>query len=514
VLAQVFNPKLVGSYHNGVIRHAQLVNVWSAFKDKGFAQLAPKLVRLMEVFEVCFPLEDPEDESDNYSSEDEDLQQQTQIIITDEDKEIMALASSSPTKKPRQEKATRQQQQQQQPKTFFERSSIITSLLPEKPQGAEQITSKEERRKWENLNKLWPVDSPHNRKIQVERIITFNVVPKEMVSRLLVRLHEYIQARIVWRCHVLILKDDTQAFVKVDLANNQVVVTLRGPYRQDCCDLMNYLVQQIELTSVNYPGVQWKQMIRSPHDNDTLLELDEVLADANMSEDFRTLCCPQSKLPIKAESLLAAAGLIDQVKRKIEKRWWDFGIVKDNLTNDQMESLLIVDNGKIVDQEFFSKLELLMHSFGGHSDHIRRAYAIDNPSLRMAFEKAQENIEQKQRDSPSLFKVDDWKQMQQKQLREQMLWHLNMKIGLFRKIWNDGSEIFAVPMIQGTDEDSAWKICKNGFGMVGRKDAGYYGKGIYFTSDLGWAKQYSKACEDGSGVYLVAMTIPGNVNYL
>jgi len=32
-------------------------------------------------------------------------------------------------------------------------------------------------------------------------------------------------------------------------------------------------------------------------------------------------------------------------------------------------------------------------------------------------------------------------------------------------------------MYQGTSEEAAWKICQNGFGVVGALDEGFYGKG-------------------------------------
>jgi len=34
-----------------------------------------------------------------------------------------------------------------------------------------------------------------------------------------------------------------------------------------------------------------------------------------------------------------------------------------------------------------------------------------------------------------------------------------------------------IPMIQGTIEDAAWKISKNGFGTVATSDEGFYGRG-------------------------------------
>ena len=65
-------------------------------------------------------------------------------------------------------------------------------------------------------------------------------------------------------------------------------------------------------------------------------------------------------------------------------------------------------------------------------------------------------------------------------------------------------------MLQGTSEAAAWKICQQGFGVVGTLDDGFYGAGVYFTSKLGYADKYAKSGPDGSKPFIVSMVIPGN----
>jgi len=92
------------------------------------ASLHPVLLQLMERFEVCFPL-------DGGPSEDE---------------------------------STSEGSSQQPVKAFNERSSFVPSYLPET----------------EPAN-LWPASDE-----EIFRVLTFNVIPKELVSRLIVRLHK------------------------------------------------------------------------------------------------------------------------------------------------------------------------------------------------------------------------------------------------------------------------------------------------------------------------------------
>jgi len=93
-----------------------------------------------------------------------------------------------------------------------------------------------------------------------------------------------------------------------------------------------------------------------------------------------------------------------------------------------------------------------------------------------------------------------------------------------------------VPMFHGTNDEIAKRIAENGFGVVTGTDSGFYGRGfllhfpsyfpasirkianmkpfvfnsgIYFTSDVEYAKFYSK--ESRMKVVIIALTLPGNV---
>ena len=61
-------------------------------------------------------------------------------------------------------------------------------------------------------------------------------------------------------------------------------------------------------------------------------------------------------------------------------------------------------------------------------------------------------------------------------------------------------------MIQGTTENAAWRIAKNGFGTVATMDKGYYGQGMYFTSQIAYASKYTQ----GENTFLVSLVVPGN----
>jgi len=82
------------------------------------------------------------------------------------------------------------------------------------------------------------------------------------------------------------------------------------------------------------------------------------------------------------------------------------------------------------------------------------------------------------------------------------------RISKFRFQFNDGNEVFKMPMVQATAEGAAWRIVENGFGTVATTDEGFYGKGIYFTSDFSYAEKYVQL--QTHQVFLIALTLPGN----
>jgi len=154
ILADLFcrDPNTRNKRRDGIIRHSDLG--WFRFQkkhEKGFESLLPIFVSLLQKLGVLF--------------------------VTEED----------------------------QKRPFLEQRSIILALLPEKPVEiepemfkAETPEEKAEIPKATKLRILWPQDPPYRRAIEVERILKFNVLPGELVSRLLVLLHPSITSKRDW----------------------------------------------------------------------------------------------------------------------------------------------------------------------------------------------------------------------------------------------------------------------------------------------------------------------------
>lgn len=53
-------------------------------------------------------------------------------------------------------------------------------------------------------------------------------------------------------------------------------------------------------------------------------------------------------------------------------------------------------------------------------------------------------------------------------------------------------QLSIIPMFHGTSRQTAWHIVNGGFSTVVAQDEGFFGKGIYFSSDVDYAKHYAK----------------------
>jgi len=74
--------------------------------------------------------------------------------------------------------------------------------------------------------------------------------------------------------------------------------------------------------------------------------------------------------------------------------------------------------------------------------------------------------------------------------------------------WNTDAVTPIIPVVHGTDQVFAQKICEEGFANTSMIDAGYYGSGIYFTGHSLYALPYIRTSKNPCLV--VSMVIPGN----
>jgi len=78
-----------------------------------------------------------------------------------------------------------------------------------------------------------------------------------------------------------------------------------------------------------------------------------------------------------------------------------------------------------------------------------------------------------------------------------------------RHDWNTPDDITPLLIVaHGTDLGVGWTIASNGFAALATLDAGFYGKGIYFTTYVKYTIPY--CCSKSNPAILICLLLPGN----
>jgi len=216
---------------------------------------------------------------------------------------------------------------------------------------------------------------------------------------------------------------------------------------------------------------------------------------------------------------------INQLKAKmpmlkvitLTQKFWSFATtndwVKKGYQDNQYLSLLVKEGDKVYNIEVMEKFNNLASKMGFDPDRPYKIFSVSNPTILGVFDSYRTLLFGKQRQSPQLFTKDDWKEMSDVEKRKAFLQWLEGYAAKFEGI-DEGNKFlpYVIPMLQGTSEEAVWQICQQGFGITAITDDGYYGRGVYFTSNLNYASRYSKQSskEPGYRVFLLSMVVPGN----
>jgi len=303
---------------NGIIRYSKLNRIWNGPK-----KLIDTYLTLMEKFEVCFILEDEQNDNGNENEKkiiipnllpDLDLIQETRaknLKLMNELEKLEKLENSTSEKG----------------KIINEKEKIQNENknIDDMEFNLQKIMNKRERK--------WPEAIPRG-EIEIERIFSFNQVPSEMVSRLLVRFHNRIAENIIWRRGVLLKHHDDDknvlCLLEVKMEENLFEIKIRGKERKECLEMMKYIYEEVKIVSGNYGGVRWKECVRSPHFSKGLIDLNEIHKDCELELKDRKLICPITHFPIYGEELLFKTGLLDTLDNQDNIGNVLFSIYKSN----------------------------------------------------------------------------------------------------------------------------------------------------------------------------------------
>jgi len=215
-----------------------------------------------------------------------------------------------------------------------------------------------------------------------------------------------------------------------------------------------------------------------------------------------------------------------EVNGGVARKWWELTPSakwdKKGAKGSEIQSLSFYSNGAGKDDELVGKLKVALWGCGASVDDVEEAFALHNPSSQQAFEAHRVLVATRHITTPSMFKRDDWKLMEEANARADMVAEHERHLSKFE--WN-GSEQFKVSlMVQGTTTEAGWSIAQGGFGVVAREgDQGWYGRGIYTTGSVKFAHLYAtkkvKDFKETKGpsevskkpALLICAIIPGNI---
>jgi len=301
------------------------------------------------------------------------------------------------------------------------------------------------------------------------RDYTFNIIPKELVSRLLVRLHPKMEEKALWKNGLFLESLDhlVKILMRANIKENRLVIAVRGAELAVAKEIMSIIATEIVAVSKNYAGI--------------------------------------------------TMGFVDrEVNGGVVRKWWELSPSskweKKGAKGSEIQSLSFYSNGVGKDDDLVGKLKVALWSCGGSLDDVEEAFALYNSSSQQAFEAHRVLVTSRHINDPLKFKIDNWKQMEEASARADFVAEHEGHLSKFE--WNATEHLPISLMVQGTTTEAGWSIAQGGFGVLASVgDPGWYGKGIYTTSHMKYAGKYadSKAGATTKPALLVCVVAPGNV---
>jgi len=155
----------------------------------------------------------------------------------------------------------------------------------------------------------------------------------------------------------------------------------------------------------------------------------------------------------------------------------------------------------------YRKAAALFSSFGEYEFEITGITAVYNSLLLTNFSNTYLIQRERNRTNPIIFGAKSWRDTENMCTSE---WVFKKYTALCAKYaWNIETDTMIIPACHGTNQSIAEKICETGFASLSSLDAGYFGKGIYFTTFSMYCVPYIAPKKQPT--IIVSYLLPGNV---
>jgi len=411
IMAQLFNVTKASLFRNGVLAHSDLAQLWPQYESH-----SEVLMNLVEKFEICFRISEGDLNGSRSAS---------RVIYEIED------------------------WQKQSEANFFQQLSVFPSMLPLDTPA--------------QFPRIW-TSEPGEGEVQLERVFKFNVVPLEMISRLVVRLYRHVHRDLVWKTGIVIRKYNSTASVGCDMAKNRIDVTVRGALLSFCVTVMDMIVAEVEKIGEQYRGLLFRQLIKSRRTPDTLVSVPlalQSLQKTTSGYSWRTRKTTSEALPAllgkkpsemdgqepeSFEALLIGAGILEP-KMDENSCWWN--LLSSDLTavwsvpqnEDDLRTLTVSleEDKRDLELPIMRRLLATCPLAGIPFDSLRKAVAVHNPAQFAFFEEHRRFLLAKQKAGPRAFDRHDWKNEEDCDLRLKVMKLLDVFSA--KCPWNDNQPV-------------------------------------------------------------------------
>jgi len=222
VMAELFRPEhKIKYYEFGILENKHLKEIW---KDYSIELIEP-LFKLMEKFDVCFLV-------DNYNKKTNIEWRKSETHKKEEEEDF------------RNREINRNGNDNEKNK-FFQRKSIIPSYL--------KMKIKEE------IEEYFPKECPYWM-IEKSRILKFEVIPQELVSRILVKVHLMSQEHLIWRNGIYFDEgSQLKCLLICSIEMNQMEIKIRGINFETIRHFMERMIETIKKSLKKYSNISYQQ---------------------------------------------------------------------------------------------------------------------------------------------------------------------------------------------------------------------------------------------------------------
>jgi len=157
-------------------------------------------------------------------------------------------------------------------------------------------------------------------------------------------------------------------------------------------------------------------------------------------------------------------------------------------------------------QEYSKFAQFWNNNLNGGAFDVDQVYAVSNPELESQFKVQYNSLLNKWSTSEALFKRDHWKKLSQIKKKQNVYDFFQSSLDNYE--FNSNRNMKLMLGVHGTSEAAVWSICQSGFASLATVDEGWYGRGMYFTSNANYAAKYSK---EKVKIFIISYLIPGNI---